>query len=74
MSGETEITFSEEFRLLRNEAAQKLKSLENNDFGNAVNDIGIIPIIVNLTPEIIEGGFFKEKVKYSKKIKMQKLD
>ncbi|TDL92412.1 dihydrolipoamide succinyltransferase [Vibrio vulnificus] len=69
MSGETEIIFSEEFRLLRNEAEQKLKSLENNDYGNAVEDIGIIPIIVNLTPEIIEGGFFKERVKFSKKNK-----
>ncbi|SHI17478.1 Imm44 family immunity protein [Desulfosporosinus lacus] len=69
MSGEIDTTISEAFREIRNEIKQKLKILEVNDYGNAVQNLGIIPIIVNLEPELESAGFFKERKLYKKKTK-----
>jgi hypothetical protein len=69
MSSEVQADISDDFQLVQKEVEQKLKFLESRNYGVNVEEIGIIPIVVNLTPELEEAGFFKERVKYSKKNK-----
>lgn len=69
MSGEIETTVSEPFREILNEIEKRLKCLEVNDYGNAVQNLGIIPIIVKVVPEFESAGFHKERKLYKKKTK-----
>lgn len=69
MSGEVDAIIADEFRELRKEIEQKLKYLEEKHYGGGLKEISIIPIVVNLTPELEEAGFFKERVLYSRKNK-----
>lgn len=69
MSSEVDVDISEDFRIVRNEVEQKIKLLESKNYGDNIVELSIIPIVVNLTPELEEAGFFKERVKYSKKNK-----
>jgi Immunity protein 44 len=69
MSAEVQADVSFDFMNISNEIEQGLKSLETNNYGDSVEHISIISICVNLTPEFEEAGFFKERVKYSKKNK-----
>lgn len=45
----------------------KIKTLEKNNYGGKINDLSIIPIIVELSPELEEQGFFKERKQVRKK-------
>ncbi len=67
MSSEVDVEISEDFRILRNQIEFELKKLESNNYGDSIDELAIIPIVVNLTPEFEEAGFHKERVKYSKK-------
>lgn len=69
LSGEIDIKISDTFRRIRKEIEGKLKELENISYGSEVEDIGIIPIIVDITPELEEAGFFKEIKRFNKKNK-----
>ena len=69
MSGEIDSSVSDLFGEVCNEIEQKLKVLETNDYGTEVESIGIIPIIVNLSPDLEDAGFFKERKLFSKKKK-----
>lgn len=69
MSSEVDAVIADEFRELRKEVEKQLKQLEGKDYGDEVAEIGIIPMVVNLTPELEAAGFHKEKIKYSKKNK-----
>ncbi|PGC63490.1 dihydrolipoamide succinyltransferase [Bacillus toyonensis] len=54
---------------LINEVENNLKELENNHYGNEIESIGIIPIIVDIIPELENAGFFKEKKLFKRKDK-----
>jgi hypothetical protein len=69
MSGEIDGEISDIFRELQNEIEDRIKILELNDYGNEVESLGIIPIIVNLTPELEVAGFFKERKLFKRKAK-----
>jgi hypothetical protein len=69
MSGEVDAKIGDEYRELRKEIEKKLKQLQANSYGEEVGNIAIIPIIVNLKPDLENAGFFKEKKQFSKKSK-----
>ncbi len=69
MSGEIETTVSEPFREILSEIEKRLKVLEVNDYGNAVQNLAIIPIIIKVVPEFESAGFHKERKLYKKKTK-----
>lgn len=47
-------------QLIKN-VEKQIKRLEKNNYGGNIHDIGIIPIIIELSPELEEQGFFKER-------------
>ncbi len=51
------------------EVENTLKKLENNHYGNEIESIGIIPIIVEIIPELEDAGFFKERKLFKRKDK-----
>lgn len=51
------------------EVENTLKNLENNHYGNEIESIGIIPIIVEIIPELEDAGFFKERKLFKRKDK-----
>jgi hypothetical protein len=67
MSGEIDAKISEEYSKISNEIEVKLKVLQGKDYGYALKSIGIIPICVNLTKEIEEAGFYKERKLFKRK-------
>lgn len=69
ISSEVEADVDSDFQEIRKEIEPLLKKLNKNDYGKAINEIGIIPIVVKLIPEYEEAGFFKERVLYNKKNK-----
>lgn len=60
---------AEQFREIRNEFEAKLESLKDKNYGSELQSIGITPIVVNLSPEYEESGFFKERKLFKKKEK-----
>jgi hypothetical protein len=69
LSGEIDIEVDRAFSEVRKEIDSKLISLKDKDYGNELQSIGIIPIIVNLSPEYEEAGFFKERMLFKRKQK-----
>lgn len=69
LSGETDMEVAEQFREIRNEFEAKLESLKDKNYGSELQSIGITPIVVNLSPEYEESGFFKERKLFKKKEK-----
>jgi hypothetical protein len=61
MSGEIEIDVADIYREIRKDIEEKIKPLKTKDYGSEFISIGIIPIIVNITPEYEEAGFHKER-------------
>jgi hypothetical protein len=61
LSGEIDGKIGREFRLIENAIEAKLKTLEVNNYGWEVVDIGIIMIIIDPRRGLFEEGFFKER-------------
>ncbi|WP_259473537.1 Imm44 family immunity protein [Clostridium estertheticum] len=57
-----------DFQIIRKEILEKIKLLEDNEYG--LNKISIIPIIVDITPELESAGFFRERKLIKKKEKI----
>jgi len=69
MSGEIDAIIADIYREIRNEIESEIKILEEHDYGSEIESIGIVPIIVNLTPELERARFFRERNLFSKKNK-----
>lgn len=69
MSSEVQSDISEAFQVAQKEVELAIKKLEDNNYGDSVEELSIIPIVVDLSPELEEAGFFKERVKFSRKNK-----
>lgn len=57
-----------DFQTIRKEILEKIKPLEDKEYG--LDKISIIPIIADITPELDEAGFFKERKLIKKKEKL----
>lgn len=57
-----------DFQTIRKEILEKIRPLEDKEYG--LDKISIIPIIANITPELEEAGFFKERKLIKKKEKL----
>lgn len=68
-SCEVEAEISDDFRRIQKLVNEEIKVLENKDYGNALKEIGIIPMCVIRTKEYEDAGFFQERVLYLKKEK-----
>ncbi|PGA61635.1 dihydrolipoamide succinyltransferase [Bacillus pseudomycoides] len=51
------------------EVEKTLKKLENNHYGNEIESISIIPIIIEIIPELEDASFFKERKLFKRKNK-----
>jgi len=69
MSGEIDSGAYDSFSQISNEIEARIKNLESNEYGTEIDSLGIIPIIVNLTPDLENAGFFKERMLFSHKKK-----
>lgn len=69
LSGEIDIEVDGAFSEISKEIETKLGSLKDKNYGSELQSIGIIPIIVNLSPEYEEAGFFKERMLFKRKQK-----
>jgi hypothetical protein len=69
ISGEIDAKFADDYRKIRKEIETKLENLQDKDYGYALKSIGIIPICVDITKEIEEAGFYKERKLYKRKEK-----
>lgn len=65
ITGEIDTTVRHDFQIIRKEILDKIKQLESKEYG--LNKISIIPIIVDMTPELENAGFFKERKLVRKK-------
>lgn len=70
LSGELEGDIAEEFINIISEIGSDLEKLNSNNYGSEVEEIAIIPIVVNITPEYEAAGFFKERKLFKKKSKV----
>lgn len=61
MTGELGIEDSDHAIDLIKDVEAKIKVLEVHDYGSTIKDIGVIPIIMSLSPELEEQGFFRER-------------
>lgn len=52
MSGELEGDIAEEFINIISEIGSDLEKLNSNNYGSEVEEIAIIPIVVNITPNM----------------------
>ncbi|MHC1686049.1 MAG: Imm44 family immunity protein [Clostridiaceae bacterium] len=68
ITAEIDTVVRKEFQIIRKEILDKIKQLEDIEYG--LDKISIIPIIVELTPELEEAGFFKERKLVRKKSRM----
>ena len=69
LSGETDIEVHGAFSDVRKEIESKLINLKDKNYGSELQSIGIIPIIVNLSSEYEEAGFFEERMLFKRKQK-----
>ncbi|MCB2343325.1 Imm44 family immunity protein [Clostridium estertheticum] len=69
ITGELDKQNSKEFLAIRKEIINKIEALKNNYYGIAIEKISIISILANLTPELEQAGFFKERKLIKKKQK-----
>ena len=69
MSGEVDGKVGDIFGKLVNEIKPKLKTLEDRDYGGEVDDLGIIPVIIDPRMGLLEKGFFKERRLFKRKAK-----
>jgi len=69
LSGELEGDIAEEFINIISEISSELEELNSNDYGSEVEEIAIIPIVVKITPEYEEAGFYKERKLFKRKSK-----
>ncbi|MGH0677076.1 Imm44 family immunity protein [Bacillus luti] len=60
---------AEEFINIISEISSDLEKLNSNDYGSEVEEIAIIPIVVKITPEYEEAGFYKERKLFKRKSK-----
>ena len=72
LSGELEGDIAEEFINIISEIGSDLEKLNSNNYGSEVEEIAIIPIVVNITPEYEDAGFHKSSLKG--RVKKQILD
>lgn len=70
LSGELEGEIAEGFINIISEIGSDLEKLNSNNYGSEVEEIAIIPIVVNITPEYEAAGFFKERKLFKKKSKV----
>lgn len=73
LSGELEGDIAEEFINIISEISSDLEKLNSNNYGSEVEEIAIIPIVVNITPEYEDAGFHKES-SLKGRVKKQILD
>lgn len=69
ISSEVDAPVADSFREIRKEIEKELNSLDQNFYGESVENVSIICMIVNLTSEFDEAGFHGELLRYSKKNK-----
>ncbi|HHK5552100.1 dihydrolipoamide succinyltransferase [Bacillus anthracis] len=69
LSGELEGDIAEEFINIISEIGSELEGLNSNDYGSEVEEIAIIPIVAQITPEYEDAGFFKERKLFKRKSK-----
>ncbi|HDR4866758.1 TPA: dihydrolipoamide succinyltransferase [Bacillus cereus] len=69
LSGELEGDIAEEFINIISEIGSDLEKLNSNNYGSEVEEIAIIPIVVNITPEYEDAGFHKERKLFKRKSK-----
>ncbi|EPC8420115.1 MULTISPECIES: Imm44 family immunity protein [Bacillus] len=69
LSGELEGDIAEEFINIISEIGNELEGLNSNDYGSEVEEIAIIPIVVNITSEYEDAGFHKERKLFKRKSK-----
>ncbi|MBF7145223.1 Imm44 family immunity protein [Bacillus toyonensis] len=69
LSGELEGDIAEEFINMISEIGSELEELNSNNYGSEVEEIAIIPIVVNITPEYEDAGFHKERKLFKRKSK-----
>ncbi|MGE6619605.1 Imm44 family immunity protein [Bacillus mycoides] len=69
LSGELEGDIAEEFINIISEISSDLEKLNSNNYGSEVEEIAIIPIVVNITPEYEDAGFHKERKLFKRKSK-----
>ncbi|MED4229380.1 Imm44 family immunity protein [Neobacillus cucumis] len=69
LSGEIDKDVDEAFVEIRKDIGEKIKVLRTNEYGSELTSISIIPIIINITPELEAAGFFKERKLFKRKEK-----
>jgi hypothetical protein len=68
MSGELDTTIADKYRILAYPMEAELNNaLIDKNYGSAIEDIGIIPVLI--TPELLNAGFFKERRLFKRKEK-----
>ncbi len=70
MSAETDSrhdSFGDEFRRIRKEINDALKDfLRDKSYGNEIQDLSVIPIIIKFDEQMEKEGWFKEKITFKK--------
>jgi hypothetical protein len=62
--------FEESLRKIHNEIEKQVKNaLEGNDYGNDIEQFGIIPIIIKFDEQMEKDGWFKDRVLFKRKKK-----
>ncbi|MFC7677816.1 Imm44 family immunity protein [Paenibacillus sp. GCM10028914] len=67
MTSEIHFDVRKDFQVIKSEIDEKMKLLEDRSYGDKVEQLSLIPIIVH--KDLLEEGFFKERVMYKKKDK-----
>ncbi|WP_106769027.1 Imm44 family immunity protein [Paenibacillus faecalis] len=67
MTSEVNFDVDKDFQIIKSEVDEKMKLLEDRSYGDKVELLSLIPIIVD--KDLLAEGFFKERVMYKKKDK-----